>query len=61
MSDEQRQWTHLRLHFWVVSQATHFGMNSCDKAAPSGEVTGETTTEEPLGTSSLALAAGGGG
>src|SRR5512137_1458298 len=28
MSDEQRQWTHLRLHFCVVSQATHFGMNS---------------------------------
>src|SRR6266567_3423420 len=28
MSDEQRQWTHFRLHFWVVSQAIHLGMNS---------------------------------
>src|SRR5919108_746821 len=28
ISEEQRQWTHLRLHFWVVSQATHLGTNS---------------------------------
>jgi hypothetical protein len=36
MSDEQRQWTHFRLHFWVVSQATHLGMNSSAIITPWG-------------------------
>src|SRR6056297_282636 len=27
MSDEQRQWTQLRLHRWVDSQASHLGIN----------------------------------
>src|SRR5512138_1052853 len=33
-SEEQRQWTHFRLHRWVVSQATHLGMNSWLTAFP---------------------------
>ena len=36
MSDEQRQCTHFRLHFWVVSQAIHFGMNSSAIISPMG-------------------------
>jgi hypothetical protein len=34
MSAEQRQWTHFRLHFWVVSQAIHLGMNSSAIISP---------------------------
>src|SRR5512136_2994582 len=34
ISDEHRQCTHLRLHFCVVSQATHFGTNSSLINAP---------------------------
>src|SRR6516164_9875963 len=34
MSEEQRQWTHFRLHFWVVSQAIHLGTNSSAIISP---------------------------
>jgi hypothetical protein len=36
ISEEQRQCTHLRLQRWVVSQATHFGMNSSAIISPWG-------------------------
>jgi hypothetical protein len=38
MSEEQRQWTQLRLQRWVVSQAIHLGMNLYTTPASAGKV-----------------------